>query len=91
MARAKIPDIHPCVVESLIDTANSNAFRMGLPTANGTTRSAITASISQGEKVAVIGDTNGLWRDRGRRLGDGVQEGRRDVVYQANIDSTSPT
>src|SRR5467141_2884504 len=47
MARAKIPDIHPCVVESLIDPAKfPNAFRMALRTVNGTTRSAIIASIS---------------------------------------------
>jgi len=47
MARAKIPDIHPCVVESLIDPPNSpmrSVWR--LRTVNGTTRSAIIASIS---------------------------------------------
>ena len=47
MARAKMPNIHPCVVDSLIDPQKfPNAFRSRRRTRNGTTRCAATASTS---------------------------------------------
>jgi len=47
MARAKMPDIHPCVVESLIDTTKfPNAFRMAPSNSQWDDASATTASTS---------------------------------------------
>ena len=61
MARAKIPDIHPCVVESLIDTAKfPNAFRMA--PSNGQWDDAVRnycLNVLKVKKIAVIGDTTG--------------------------------
>src|SRR6202011_2208964 len=61
MARAKIPNIHPCVVESLIDPAKfPNAFRMA--PSNSQWDDAVRnycLNILKVKKVAVMGDTTG--------------------------------
>ena len=92
MARAKMPDIHPCVVESLINTAKfPNAFRMA--PSNGQWDDAVRnycLNILKARKVAVIGDTTGYGVTA---LGASVAAFKKDgadVVYQANIDSTQP-
>jgi len=92
MARAKMPDIHPCVVESLIDTAKfPNAFRMA--PSNSQWDDAVRnycLNILKVKKVAVIGDTTGYGVTA---LGASVAAFKKDgadVVYQANIDSTQP-
>ena len=92
MARAKMPDIHPCVVESLIDPAKfPNAFRMA--PSNSQWDDAVRnycLNILKVKKVAVIGDTTGYGVTA---LGASVTAFKKDgadVVYQANIDSTQP-
>src|SRR6201996_5029073 len=92
MARAKMPDIHPCVVESLIDTTKfPNAFRMA--PSNSQWDDAVRnycLNILRAKKVAVIGDTTGYGVTA---LGASVAAFKKDgadVVYQANIDSTQP-
>ncbi|HEY5129585.1 MAG TPA: ABC transporter substrate-binding protein, partial [Bradyrhizobium sp.] len=92
MARAKMPDIHPCVVESLIDTTKfPNAFRMA--PSNSQWDDAVRnycLNILKAKKVAVIGDTTGYGVTA---LGASVAAFKKDgadVVYQANIDSTQP-
>src|SRR5674476_961979 len=61
VASAKVPDIPPCVVESLIDTAKfPNAFRMA--PSNSQWDDAVRnycLNILKVKKVAVIGDTTG--------------------------------
>src|ERR1700744_2709379 len=61
MARAKMPDIHPCVVESLIDTAKyPNAFRMA--PSNNLWDDAVRnycLNILKVKKIAVLVDTSG--------------------------------
>src|SRR6202163_3730257 len=92
MARAKIPDIHPCVVESLIDPAKfPNAFRMA--PSNSQWDDAVRnycLNILKVKKVAVMGDTTGYGVTA---LGASVAAFKKDgadVVYQANIDATQP-
>jgi branched-chain amino acid transport system substrate-binding protein len=92
MARAKMPNIHPCVVESLIDPAKfPNAFR--LAPSNGQWDDAVRnycLNILKVKKVAVIGDTTGYGVTA---VGASVAAFKKDgaeVVYQANIDSTQP-
>lgn len=92
MARAKMPNIHPCVVETLIDPAKfPNAFR--LAPSNSQWDDAVRnycLNILKVKKVAVIGDTTGYGVTA---LGASVAAFRKDgaeVVYQANIDSTQP-
>jgi branched-chain amino acid transport system substrate-binding protein len=92
MARAKMPDIHPCVVESLIDpTKYPNAFRMA--PSNSQWDDAVRnycLNILKVKKVAVIGDTTGYGVTA---VGASVAAFKKDgaeVVYQANIDATQP-
>jgi branched-chain amino acid transport system substrate-binding protein len=92
MARAKMPNIHPCVVESLIDpTKFPNAFRMA--PSNSQWDDAVRSyclNILKVKKIAVIGDTTGYGVTA---LGASVAAFKKDgadVVYQANIDATQP-
>ena len=92
MGRAKIANLHPCVVESLIDTTKfPNAFR--LAPSNSQWDDAVRnycLNIIKAKKVAVIGDTTGYGVTA---LGASVAAFKKDgaeVVYQANIDATQP-
>jgi branched-chain amino acid transport system substrate-binding protein len=92
MARAKMPNIHPCVVETLIDTVKyPNAFRMA--PSNSQWDDAVRnycLNILKAKKVAVVGDTTGYGVSA---VGASVAAFKKDgaeVVYQANIDPTQP-
>src|SRR6201995_3197008 len=92
MARAKMPNVHPCVVETLIDPVKfPNAFR--LAPSNSQWDDAVRGyclNILKVKKIAVIGDTTGYGVTA---LGASVAAFKKDgaeVVYQANIDSTQP-
>jgi len=90
MARAKMPNIHPCVVESLIDTTKfPRAFRIA--PSIGQWDDAVRnycLNILKVKKIAVIGDTTGYGVTAvGVSVAAFKKEGA-DVVYQANIDST---
>jgi branched-chain amino acid transport system substrate-binding protein len=92
MARAKMPNIHPCVVESLIDAAKfPNAFRMA--PSNSQWDDAVRGyclNILKAKKVAVIGDTTGYGVTAVGASVAAFKKDGADVVYQANIDSTQP-
>jgi branched-chain amino acid transport system substrate-binding protein len=92
MARAKMPNMHPCVVDSLIDTVKfPNAFR--LAPSNGQWDDAVRGyclKVLKAKKIAVIGDTTGYGVTA---VGASVAAFKKDgaeVVYQANIDATQP-
>ncbi|WP_024509340.1 ABC transporter substrate-binding protein [Bradyrhizobium sp. ARR65] len=92
MARAKMPNIHPCVVNSLIDPVKyPNAFRMA--PSNSQWDDAVRnycLKILKVKKVAVIGDTTGYGTTA---AGDSVAAFKKDgadVVYSAQIDATQP-
>src|ERR1700760_5183797 len=92
MARAKMPDLHPCVVESLIDPAKyPNAFR----TAPSNTQwdDAVRnycLNILKVKKIAVLGDTTGYGVSAVGASVAAFKKDGADVVYQANIDATQP-
>src|SRR5476651_208558 len=92
MARAKMPNIHPCVVDSLIDaTKFPNAFR--LAPSNTQWDDAVRGyclKILKVKKVAVIGDTTGYGVAALNASVAGLKKDGADVVYQANIDATQP-
>ena len=92
MARAKMPDIHPCVVESLIDpTKYPNAFRMA--PSNSQWDDAVRnycLNVLKAKKVAVIGDTTGYGVTAVGASVAAFKKDGADVVYQANIDATQP-
>src|ERR1700761_2060850 len=92
MARAKMPNLHPCVVETLIDTTKyPNAFRMA--PSNSQWDDAVRnycLNILKVKKIAVLGDTTGYGVSA---VGASVAAFKKDgaeVVYQANIDATQP-
>ena len=92
MARAKMPDIHPCVVESLIDTTRfPNAFRMA--PSNSQWDDAVRnycLNVLKVKKIAVIGDTTGYGVTAVGASVAAFKKDGADVVYQANIDATQP-
>jgi len=92
MARAKMPNIHPCVVESLIDvTKFPNAFRMA--PSNNQWDDAVrnyVLNILKAKKVAVVGDTTGYGVSAVGASVAAFKKDGADVVYSANIDATQP-
>ncbi|SDB23000.1 ABC transporter substrate-binding protein [Belnapia rosea] len=92
MARAKMPNIHPCVVDSLIDPAKyPNAFRIA--PSNTQWDDAVrgyTLNIAKVKKVAVIGDTTGYGVSAANASATAFQKDGAEVVYKANIDATQP-
>lgn len=92
MARAKMPNIHPCVVDSLIDPAKyPNAFRVA--PSNAQWDDAVRGYTIQTlglRDVAVFGDTTGYGTTA---VTDSVAAFGKDgarVTYRAQIDSTQP-
>jgi len=92
MARAKLPNIHPCVVDSLIDPQKyPNAYRIA--PSNGQWDDAVRAyclNILTLKDVAVVGDTTGYGTTAVGASVAAFKKDGADVVYQANIDATQP-
>lgn len=92
MARSKMPNIHPCVVDSLIDPKKyPNAFRIA--PANGQWDDAVrnyALKVIKVKKVAVIGDTTGYGVTAAKASADAFKTDGAEVVYLANIDATQP-
>jgi branched-chain amino acid transport system substrate-binding protein len=92
MARANMPNIHPCVVDSLIDPRRyPNAFRVA--PSNTQWDDAVRGYCLQrvnARKVAVIGDTTGYGVSAVNACVAAFQRDGAEVVYKANIDATQP-
>ena len=92
MARAKMPDVHPCFVDTLIDPAKyPNAFRMA------PSNSQIDDAVSDYgvknlklKKVAVIGDTTGYGTTTVNSSSAAYAKRGAEVVYKGTIDATQP-
>ena len=92
MARFKMPNIHPCVVDSLIDPVKyPNAFR--LAPSNGQWDDAVRnycLKIAKAKQVAVVGDTTGYGTSAVAASVVAFKKDGAEVVYQAQIDATQP-
>jgi branched-chain amino acid transport system substrate-binding protein len=92
MGRAKVPNVHPCVVDSLIDPQKyPNAFR--LAPSNGQWDDAVRGycrNVLKTKKVAVIGDTTGYGVTAAGASVAAFKKDGVEVVYNANIDATQP-
>jgi len=92
MGRAKMPNIHPCVVDTLIDTTKfPHAFR--LAPSNTQWDDAVRGyclNILKVKKIAVIGDTTGYGVAALNASVAALKKDGAEVVYQANIDATQP-
>lgn len=92
LARAKVPNVHPCVVDSLIDEKKyPNAFRISpsMKQWEAAVRSYST-NILKVKKIAVIGDTTGLGVAATLASVAGFKAAGVEVVYERNIDATQP-
>jgi branched-chain amino acid transport system substrate-binding protein len=92
MARGKMPNLHPCVVNSLIDTAKyPNSFRIA--PSNSQWDDAVRnycLQVLKVKKVAVIGDTTGYGTTAAGDSVAGFKKDGAEVVYTAQIDATQP-
>ncbi len=92
MARAKMPCIHPCVVDSLIDTAKyPNAYR--LAPSNSQWDDAVRGYVLNVLKlrdVAVFGDTTGYGTSAVAASVAALARDGANVVNQSLIDATQP-
>ena len=92
MARGKMPNLHPCVVDALIDPQKfPNAFR--LAPSNGQWDDAVRGyclNILKVKKVAVVADTTGYGTTAVNYSVAAFKKDGAEVVYQANIDATQP-
>lgn len=92
MARSKMPNLHPCVVDTLIDVKKyPNAFRIA--PSNGQWDDAVRGyalKILKAHKIAVIGDTTGYGVTAAKASAEAFKKDGADVVYLANIDANQP-
>ena len=92
MARAKMPNIHPCVVDSLIDPAKyPNAFRVA--PSNGQWDDAVRnycENVLKVKDVAVVGDTTGYGASAVAASVAAFRKEGANVTYQTQIDATQP-
>ena len=92
MARAKMPNIHPCVVDSLIDPAKyPNAYRIAPSNAqwDDAVRGYTLKTLGVND-VAVFGDTTGYGTTAVADSVAGFGKDGARVTYRAQIDSTQP-
>ena len=92
MARARMPNIHPCVVDALIDPAKyPNAFRIA--PSNGQWDEAARKyclDVLKARKVAVFGDTTGYGVTAANACAAGFKAAGAEAVAVANIDPNQP-
>ena len=93
MAAAKMPNIHPCVVDSLIDPQKyPNAFRVA--PSNTQWDDAVRnycLNIVKVKKIAVIGDTTGYGTSAVNASVAGFKKDGAKVVYRRTSTRPSPT
>jgi branched-chain amino acid transport system substrate-binding protein len=90
MTRANMPNIHPCVVDRLINPERyPNAFRIA-PSSSQWEEAArdYTLNIARAKKVAVFGDTTGYGVTAADASAVGFRKAGAQVIYHANIDAT---
>lgn len=92
MARTKMPNVHPCFVDRLIDPVRyPNAFRMA--PSNAQIDDAVSDYCVKNlglKSVAVIGDTTGYGTTTVGTSTAAFQKRGASVVYHATIDPTQP-
>jgi branched-chain amino acid transport system substrate-binding protein len=92
LARAKMPDFHPCFVDSLIDPVKyPYAFRVN--SRSGQLDDAVRAyvlNVAKIRDVAVIGDTTGYGTSAVVSCVAGFKAAGANVLYQSQVDATQP-
>ncbi|MGK7865531.1 ABC transporter substrate-binding protein [Falsiroseomonas sp. E2-1-a4] len=92
MARARMPNVHPCFVDTLIDPARyPNAFRMA--PSNSQIDDAVSGygvDIMKLKKFAVVGDTTGYGTTTVTSSSAAFRRRNVEVIYSGTIDATQP-
>jgi len=92
LARANIPQLHPCWVDSLTDTKKYPMCFRNAPTNQqiGAAANRYVVDVLKKKKVAVISDTTGYGTASVTAYVPMLKEKGAEVVYQGNIDAANP-
>jgi branched-chain amino acid transport system substrate-binding protein len=92
LARANIPQLHPCWVDSLTDPKKYPMCFRNAPTNQqiGAAANRYVVDVLKRKKVAVISDTTGYGTASVNAYVPMLKEKAADVVYQGNIDAANP-
>jgi branched-chain amino acid transport system substrate-binding protein len=92
LARANIPQLHPCWVDSLTDTKKYPMCFRNAPTNQqiGAAANRYVVEVLKKKKVAVISDTTGYGTASVTAYVPMLKEKGAEVVYQGNIDAANP-
>jgi branched-chain amino acid transport system substrate-binding protein len=92
LARANIPQLHPCWVDSLTDTKKYPMCFRNAPTNQqiGAAANRYVVDVLKKKKVAVISDTTGYGTASVAAYVPMLKEKGAEIVYQGNIDAANP-
>jgi branched-chain amino acid transport system substrate-binding protein len=92
LARANMPQVHPCWVDSLTDPKKYPMCFRNAPTNQqiGGAANRYVLEVLKKKKVAVISDTSGYGTASVAAYVPMLKEKGADVVYQGNVDAANP-
>jgi len=92
LARAKIPQVHPCWVDTLTDPKKYPMCFRNAPTNQqiGGAANRYVVEVLKKKKVAVISDTTGYGTASVNAYGPMLKAKGAQVVYQGNVDAANP-
>jgi branched-chain amino acid transport system substrate-binding protein len=92
LARANVPQVHPCWVDSLTDPKKYPMCFRNAPTNQqiGAAANRYVVEVLKKKKVAVISDTTGYGTASVAAYVPMLKEKGADVVYQGNVDAANP-
>jgi branched-chain amino acid transport system substrate-binding protein len=92
LARANVPQLHPCWVDSLTDTKKYPMCFRNAPTNQqiGAAANRYVVDVLKKKKVAVISDTTGYGTASVAAYVPMLKEKGAEIVYQGNIDAANP-
>src|SRR5499426_1908064 len=92
LARANMPQLHPCWVDTLTDTKKYPMCFRNAPTNQqvGAAANRYVVQVLKRKKVAVISDTTGYGTDSVNAYVPMLKAMGAEVVYQGNVDAANP-
>jgi branched-chain amino acid transport system substrate-binding protein len=92
LARAKVPQVHPCWVDTLTDPKKYPMCFRNAPTNQqiGSAANRYVVEVLKRKKVAVISDTTGYGTASVNAYGPMLKAKGAEVVYQGNVDAANP-
>jgi branched-chain amino acid transport system substrate-binding protein len=92
LARAKVPQVHPCWVDTLTDPKKYPMCFRNAPTNQqiGAAANRYVVDVLKRKKVAVISDTTGYGTASVNAYVPMLKTMKADVVYQGNVDAANP-